>query len=167
MNYKTIINGIFNELKLSSKSDKLYISKQDEIKFDCIALNENSFSLIINGRSHILTINKKMDGYEIIIDHHVYFIKVLDKLDLLLEKFGIQSNSSQHLGEVHALIPGLVSNIFVKEGDKVKLGEKLIILEAMKMENEINSPIAGEIKQIHINSGDKVEKGELIMELVS
>ena len=67
--------------------------------------------------------------------------------------------------EIHAQIPGLVSNIFVKEGDKVESGDKLCILEAMKMENEIISPKNGSVTSIHINSGDNVNKGDLIMEV--
>ena len=167
MNYKTIINDKYSEMEFTSEFDKLYLSKKKQINIDCIELSENSFSIIINGRSHILTIYRQIDGYQVIVDHNIFFIKVLDELDILLEKFGMESNLTEHLGEVHALIPGLVSNIFVKEGDEVELGQKLIILEAMKMENEIISPIAGEIKQIHIHTGDKVEKGDLILEIIS
>jgi pyruvate carboxylase subunit B len=58
-----------------------------------------------------------------------------------------------------------VSQLFVKPGDNVDIGQKLLILEAMKMENEIDSPIAGIVNNIHIKSGDKVEKGELIMDI--
>ena len=67
--------------------------------------------------------------------------------------------------QVQALIPGLVSKLFVIEGERVKIGQKLIILEAMKMENEIASPINGTIKKIYIQSGKKIDKGSLIMEI--
>ena len=86
-------------------------------------------------------------------------------MDILLEKFGLQSNTTSHAGKIHAQIPGLVSQLFVKPGDNVDIGQKLLILEAMKMENEIDSPIAGIVNDIHIKSGDKVEKGELIMDI--
>jgi biotin carboxyl carrier protein len=58
-----------------------------------------------------------------------------------------------------------VSYIFVKEGNRVKTGAKLCILEAMKMENEITSPKNGTVTHIHIDSGDNVEKGNLLMEI--
>ena len=61
------------------------------------------------------------------------------------------------MGNINAQIPGLVTHFFVNIGDKVKSGDKLCILEAMKMENEINSPINGIIKNIPIKSGTKVE----------
>ena len=92
-------------------------------------------------------------------------VQVQDEMDFLLEKFGMQSNTNSHAGEIHAQIPGLVSQLFVKPGDNVKVGQKLLILEAMKMENEIDSPIAGTVNNIYIKSGDNVEKGELIMDI--
>ena len=54
---------------------------------------------------------------------------------------------------------------FYKEGDIVKTGATLCILEAMKMENEITSPKKGTVANIHIDSGDNVEKGNLLMEI--
>ena len=67
--------------------------------------------------------------------------------------------------QINAQIPGLISKIFVNEGDYVKKGEKLFVLEAMKMENEITSVSKGVIKKIFVNSGISVEKGDLIIEM--
>ena len=77
----------------------------------------------------------------------------------------MQTDECSHAGEIHAQIPGLVSQILVKKGDKVKVNQKLFILEAMKMENEIDSPVSGTIDRIHCKAGDKVEKGNIIMEI--
>ena len=106
-----------------------------------------------------------MDGYEVTVNHHTHFVQVKDKLELLLEKIGMQSKTSNHSGEIYAQIPGLVSSIFVKSGDTVKTGEKLCILEAMKMENEITSHKNGTVTLIHINPGANVKKGTLLMEI--
>ena len=106
-----------------------------------------------------------MQGYEVTVDHHTNLVHVQDEVDILLKQFGLQGDESIHAGEIHAQIPGLVSQIFVQQGDKVKVNEKLFILEAMKMENEIDSPIQGTVKRIHISTGSKVEKGDLIMDI--
>ena len=79
----------------------------------------------------------------------------------------MQSDVSDHAGEIHAQIPGLLNRIFVQEGDGVNINQKLFILEAMKMENEIDSPISGIVDKIYIKAGDKVEKGDLIMEITN
>ena len=132
---------------------------------DCVQLSQNSYSLILNGQSHYLTINPHLNGYEVMVDHHIHLVYVKDEVDILLEQFGLQPDKSSHAGEIHAQIPGLLSQIFVKKGDKVKVNQKLFILEAMKMENEIDSPVSGTIDHIHCKAGDKVEKGNIIMEI--
>ena len=166
MNFSTIISGDVLNMEFSSSMNTMRVTqnKSKEI-IDCVPLSSNSFSLIYNGHIYHLTITAQLDGYKVTVDHHTHFVEIKDRLELLLEKFGMKSKSISQPGEIHAQIPGLVSNIFVKEGDKVESGDKLCILEAMKMENEIISPKNGSVTSIHINSGDNVNKGDLIMEV--
>ena len=166
MNFSTIIDGEILNIEFSNSKDNIWrIQNKNEQIIDCVSLSSNSFSLILKGKTYHLTITPQLDGYEVTVDHHTYFVHVKDRLELLLKKIGIQEGTSIHAGEIHAQIPGLVSRIFVKVGDRVKAGEKLCILEAMKMENEITSPKSGIVTHIHINSGDNVGKGNLIMEI--
>ena len=165
MKFNTIIDDQSIEMEFSYSLNLFSIKPKKEIQIDLVQLGVDSFSLLLNGKSHYLTINKQPERYEITIDHYTHLVQVQDEMDILLEKFGMQSNTSSHAGEIHAQIPGLVSQLFVKPGDNVDIGQKLLILEAMKMENEIDSPIAGIVNNFHIKSGDKVEKGELIMDI--
>ena len=64
-----------------------------------------------------------------------------------------------------SFIPGTVLDIMVIEGKHVEMGDLLMILDAMKMQNKLKSSIAGRIKKIHVNKGDKVSKGTLLIEL--
>lgn len=57
---------------------------------------------------------------------------------------------------VNAPLPGLIVEIFVKEGQQIKSGEKLLVLEAMKMENSILAPITGTVEKISVKVGDSV-----------
>ena len=165
MKFNTIIDNQTLEIEFSYSLNLFSIKPKKEMQIDLVQLSVDSYSLLLNGKSHYLTINKQPERYEITVDHYTHFVQVKDEMDILLEKFGMQSNTSSHTGEIHAQIPGLVSQLFVKPGDNVQIGQKLLILEAMKMENEIDSPIAGIVNNIHIKSGDKVEKGELIMDI--
>ena len=70
-------------------------------------------------------------------------------------------------GELLTKMPGKVVKIEVKEGQTVKKGETLLILEAMKMENEIKSGIDGVVKTIHVNEGDALEENVLMLEIES
>ena len=67
--------------------------------------------------------------------------------------------------EVHAPMPGLILEVNVSEGQEVKEGDALCVLEAMKMENALMAPRDGVIKSVQIAKGDAVEKGMLLIEL--
>jgi biotin carboxyl carrier protein len=64
-----------------------------------------------------------------------------------------------------SFIPGTIVEIFVKEGQEVKAGESLMILEAMKMKNLIEMPFDGVIKKIHVEEGVKVPNKTLMLEI--
>ena len=66
---------------------------------------------------------------------------------------------------VTAVIPGTIQKVMVKEGDKVKAGTPMLILEAMKMRNEVLSPVEGVIRRIHVSEGEQVPKSHLLVEL--
>jgi biotin carboxyl carrier protein len=70
-------------------------------------------------------------------------------------------------GELLTQMPGKIVKINVGEGDVVEPGQTLIILEAMKMENEIKCGVAGTVKAIHVNEGDALEQGVLMLEIES
>jgi len=67
--------------------------------------------------------------------------------------------------KINAFIPGTIKKIFVKEGDKIEKGDKLLILEAMKMNNTLLAPVAGVIRVINASSGQIVTKNQLLIEL--
>jgi pyruvate carboxylase subunit B len=70
-------------------------------------------------------------------------------------------------GEIYAFIPGTIMEIFVKKGQKVKKGEPLFSLHAMKMDNVLCSTIDGTIKAINIKKGQIVTKNDVLVEIVN
>lgn len=68
-------------------------------------------------------------------------------------------------GSIHALMPGRVTSVLVKENDHVDIGSPLLILEAMKMQNEISSPMIGHVKSIRVKEGETVKKDAFLMEI--
>jgi biotin carboxyl carrier protein len=67
--------------------------------------------------------------------------------------------------KVVAIIPGTIQRIMAKEGDKVSAGTPLLILEAMKMRNEVLAPLSGVVHKIHIEEGEMVPKFKLLVEI--
>ncbi len=66
---------------------------------------------------------------------------------------------------VKAIIPGTIQRIMVKEGDQVSAGQAMLILEAMKMRNEVLAPLEGVIRAIHVSEGEQVPKSHVLVEL--
>jgi pyruvate carboxylase subunit B len=66
-------------------------------------------------------------------------------------------------GDITAAMPGTVMKVKVQVGDKVREGETILIVEAMKMENEVHTPISGEVKAIYVAEGDKINPDEVLV----
>ena len=73
--------------------------------------------------------------------------------------------SDSAAGELRTQMPGKVVKILIGEGDSVEQGQTLLILEAMKMENEIKAGMSGVVKSIEVKEGDTLENGVLMIEL--
>lgn len=91
-------------------------------------------------------------------------LQLKDKNDMLLEKLGMNVASLSALKDIKAPMPGLILDLKVKEGDEVKKGDVVLILEAMKMENIIKAPGDGKVKSVKVNLKDSVEKNQVLIQ---
>ncbi len=66
---------------------------------------------------------------------------------------------------IYSFIPGTIIDLFVKPGDKLKEGETLLLLEAMKMQNQVRMPVDGEIKKVYVKKDDVVPNRHLMLEI--
>jgi biotin carboxyl carrier protein len=138
-------------------------------EMDVVAIGNNIYSVIFQNKSYEISISKiDMDTKTIslTLDGISTQVKCSTKMDLLLEKMGISTSTVQKLTVLKSPMPGLVIDWMVKEGDEVKTGDKLLILEAMKMENVIKSSGDGVIKKLHVNKGVAVEKNQVLIDFV-
>ena len=83
----------------------------------------------------------------------------------MLERLGMEDVGSKGDNLVKAPMPGLIIDVKVEEGQEVKKGDPLLILEAMKMENVLKCPSDGVISAIDMQVGDSVEKGKVLIKL--
>lgn len=71
--------------------------------------------------------------------------------------------AAEKAGAITAIMPGLIVKVLKKEGQKVEVGEKVIILEAMKMQNELQSKVSGTVKQVLVKEGESVEMRQVLV----
>ncbi|MFB6098853.1 MAG: biotin/lipoyl-containing protein [Salinibacter sp.] len=128
-------------------------------------LREGYVSMIVDGQSLPVSVEPTgADTLRITIDGRRTEVQVKDERDLLVEEFGLGEDEAAG-GEVRAPMPGLVLEVLVEEGDEVGVDEGLLVLEAMKMENELKAPSGGVVRSIHASSGDAVDKEALLIEI--
>lgn len=129
-----------HKVNLSKVSNYLYLIKIDEKVYEVTATKQNS------------------DEYDFSIDGRqikaIARTELQEKANTLLK----ERAAAAHVDKVKAPMPGLILKLLKNEGDEVKLGDPLIVLEAMKMENEIRSPAEGIIRKVNFKEGDSVEK---------
>ena len=120
--------------------------------------------VMVNGRVIPVQVDRRTDGLpeRVFVNGASYPLEI-EKVEST--RFKAPASTKQASGEVRADLPGVVSSLFVKEGDEVEKGQPLGILEAMKMENEILAPRNGKIKVIAAPSGKPVMRRDLILEI--
>jgi len=139
----------------------------NEFKADIIKIRDEVYHLIKDNVSYNLEVVKHLPEEKkllVKINNTSYTLDIKDKYDDLLHSLGLDNLAAKKVNDIKAPMPGMVLNILVTEGQEVKKGDALIVLEAMKMENILKSPTDGVIKKIAINKGVAVEKNQLLIQ---
>ena len=134
--------------------------------FDISKISDKQFHIISDNKSfsaEIIEHDEKLKSFTVKVNGKVTTLKVKSEMDLLLEKMGINNMANQTIKDIKAPMPGKILEIICKEGDELKKGDKVLILEAMKMENILKSPGEGKVKTIKISTGENVEKNQILI----
>lgn len=121
--------------------------------------------LVVDGRPRVVTVERDAGATRVWIDGQPVEVEVRTEADLLLERFGFDAGDTAAEREVRAPMPGLVLRVLVEPGQTVEAGAGLVVLEAMKMENELAAPAAGTVAAVHAAAGDAVGKNDLLIEM--
>ena len=134
----------------------------NEFLVDGKKTGRTNFSLIVDNRSFEIEVDNSGDEYRVLVDGRNYHIQLVDERRMRVggAQTGLELQGRQN---VSVPMPGKIVAVLVTEGDTVEKGQGLVIVEAMKMENEVRSPIAGEVKEIKIKAGDTVEGGAVLI----
>lgn len=149
---------------ISFEEDQLVVNGESK-PYSFEVLREEYVSLIVDGQSIPVSVEPAGDGrMQVTLDGRRAEVQVKDQRDLLVEEFGLDEDAGAG-GEVRAPMPGLVLDVLVAEGDEVKADQGLLVLEAMKMENELKASSSGIVATIHAEVGDAVDKNALLIDI--
>jgi pyruvate carboxylase subunit B len=127
--------------------------------------DSNLWHLVLNGRSHTLCARRRerRGEWDIVIDGRRHEILALDERRRAIRELSGGEAASHGPLEVRAPMPGLVIKVEVDPGAEVERGQGLIVIEAMKMENELRASSAGRVSDIRVTAGQAVDKGEPLL----
>ena len=157
-----------NTYKVKANEFLFSFAKMEIGSADLVQLSSTEYNLIKDHRcvnAKLVEADATGKKLKIEIEGEVFDIEIKDELDQVLEKMGFGSASNKQVKEIKAPMPGLVLEIAVADGQDVKDGDKILILEAMKMENSIMIHTNAKIKKVIVAAGQAVEKGQVLVEL--
>jgi biotin carboxyl carrier protein len=156
------------DLRFKVNGSPITLPASDLDAADIIQVSEQEYHVLRDHRSasaRVLSVDKSGKKMVVEVEGERFEVVIQEELDLLLEQMGFGKTSGKQVKEIKAPMPGLVLSIQVTEGQELQEGDKLLILEAMKMENSLLLHGPGKIKKINVKPGQAVDKGQILIEL--
>lgn len=141
-----------------------------EVEWDVAETHGGNYSILFRGSVYEVSpleedLPSDNPGRDILVNGRVYRVLVEDERSRLLNTVLAESKSGVSEITLRAPMPGLITKIEVREGERISEGQGLIILEAMKMENEIRSSVHATVTTVHVSVRQGVEKGTALLTL--
>jgi biotin carboxyl carrier protein len=127
------------------------------------AIDGQLYSLLLGNRSHEVFVERSQGIYYVLIAGDRYAVDVEDAHLKHVKVVGSQAHETHGTTVVLAPMPGLVMRVLVTPGEAVLEGQGVVILEAMKMENEIRAPRTGVVQTVHVVGGKAVNQGDALL----
>lgn len=162
MKYVTTINGREFLVELLDERHVKVDGIDYQVDFSQVG-SQPVYSLLVNGVSVDAHLFQDDNTWQVTFHGQMYSAQVEDEREKRLR--AAMGGASSELDEFHlkAPMPGMVVAVPVQAGQQVQKGDVLVILESMKMQNELKSPRAGTIARLRVNIGDRVEKKDTLL----
>ena len=163
--YRATLEGIEHEVEIAELTALSYRIKLAGVEHELNVrrVGPTSFSILVCDRSFDLDVVR--EGDELIVASRGG-AKRVTLVDATRDARRVRAGGRSPVAgpaEIKAMMPGRIVNVLVKAGDEVTNQQGLIVVEAMKMENELKAPKAGKIVEVRVSPGQTVEKGELLV----
>ena len=165
MKYITTVEGREFAVEVLDEKHVSVDGKVYEIDFESVS-GQPVYSLIVDGRSHESYVARGEDNWQVLLRGRLYPITVEDEREKRLRAAAGSGVAEGGEFVLKAPMPGLVVAVPVSEGQDVKKGQVLLILESMKMQNELKAPRDGVIQRIKVKAGESVEQKQTLLSVM-
>jgi biotin carboxyl carrier protein len=167
MKYFVTVNGEEHEVELTERLGELSVG------FDGEPLNARyqevdrlgQVALYVDDESYAISIEGNSSSAAVTVAGHLYAIEIEDERERAAASAA--GGRGARGGLVKSVMPGIVVQLLVAKGDTVEKDQPLLILEAMKMQNEIGAPMAGTVKDFHVSEGEAVGNGAKLVTITA
>ena len=151
-----IVNPLDENVKIKGKKMDIRIF-EDPDGFDYLIFNNHKYQVDI--------LEKNQNKYTIMINGVWYYFSIETPISYKRRKFLNKNATSSKIEKIIAPMPGKILDIMVEENADIKQGESVIILEAMKMQNEILASVSGKVTKVYVKQNESVMKDDLLIEI--
>ncbi|MBK5256591.1 MAG: acetyl-CoA carboxylase biotin carboxyl carrier protein subunit [Vicinamibacteria bacterium] len=129
------------------------------LELDLVRAGNHYLSVLVDGVSHDVGIEKTAEGFAVLMRGDRFDVEIKDAVK------GAVLGRATHHGplKLTAPMPGKIVKVLVREGESVEAGHGVLVMEAMKMENELKANKAGKVQEIKVQEGQAVEMGALLL----
>jgi pyruvate carboxylase subunit B len=159
MKYLVTIGG--REIEVEVDGDQVTVAGATRTATLRAVGGTTSRQLLVDGRPSVLTLRSAGRG-QWTLGHAA---EVVDERTRHIRSLTAGASAAHGPATMRAPMPGLVVRLLVETGQEVEAGSGIVVLEAMKMENELKAPAAGVVGAIRVGAGEPVEKGQVLVEL--
>ena len=162
MRYLATVNGQTFTIDVLPEG-RLAVNGQER-SIDFLSLDERAFySLLVDGASYEGLVHEADGLYEVLLWGALYGVQVMDEREQRLAKSSAGFVPQGGEIAIRAPMPGLIVDVAVEVGQEVKAGQTLVILESMKMENELKAPRDGKVHALNVKPGQNVEQNKTLV----
>ncbi len=162
MKYQTIVNGQTFDIEINEDGRILVNGEVRAVDFRALRQGE-LYSMLLDHRSYEAVVDEREDLYHVLLAGDMYEVQVTDERSRRLASAFMAFGDTGGEVSIRAPMSGLIVRVPVTEGEPVTKGQTVVILESMKMENELKSPRDGTVHHIHAKAGDNVEHNKVLV----
>jgi biotin carboxyl carrier protein len=163
MHYVALINGDERSVEVTELAGGKFRLVMDgrEMMVDARQVSDTTMSLVNGDQAYNVELEQDPSGKgdNVLVRGHLINVEVMDLRSMRLRKAAETAGGPAGPAQVSAPMPGMVVDVLVEEGQEVEEGQGLLVVEAMKMENELKAPKAGVIKNLKATKGEAVDSG--------
>jgi len=162
MKFEVRIDGRDRIVELNRDVDRWQISIDDRaVDADALEIAPGIFSILLNGKSYEVRVTPTPAGaLTLQTAHHEFTAQIVDPRAWRGRRHGALEAEGRQ--QILAPMPGKIIRVLIQTGEKVEAGQGLLVVEAMKMQNEIRSPKSGTVERLLVKEGQPVNAGEVL-----